>query len=93
MADDRDRRDTDHDRLIRIDETTQSLQADVERVEKKVDCLDGKVANLRIESSAAVEKFRSYSKSVAWLWAVILAIITGGAAALVAIARGGLRSP
>jgi hypothetical protein len=77
----------DHDLLIRIDETTRAVRDDVSALSKRVDCIDGKVATLRIESSANGEKLRGISTRIAWLWAIILAIVTGGAAALIAIAR------
>jgi hypothetical protein len=77
----------DHDLLIRIDETTRGLREDLWGLSDRVDAVDGKVATLRIESSANGEKLRGISTRIAWLWAIILAIVTGGAAALIAIAR------
>lgn len=69
---------SDHDLLIRINENVKNLKRDV-------GAMATDVGDLKSQSATIMERLRGHHSRIAWLWAVVIAILTGGIGIVAAV--------
>lgn len=79
--------ESDHDLLIAIDGGVKHLREDVKKQGEVIQCLDKKVGEVRANHLVTKEQIRGFRSHLAWLWGLMLAVITGGAALLIAAVK------